>query len=193
MKKIICFILIAAAFSFCYADSKKILGFDAGICTGIPFYGSDSVTKGNDEVFDKDYKRILIGSDADITFRFADPLKLVFGFDFLADFIWAGNDYSNHLDYAFWGGIKVYPGVGGLNASLAYALGCRTDFINNNVEDSICRSSAWGNGFRLGIEYDFLYNTDHKCMPAIGTYYRMMPRGDKEYDNILAVYVNATF
>lgn len=193
MKKIVCFILFVFSFGVSFAESKKIIGFDAGLCTGLPFYGSDELTKCNDRVFDKDYRRILIGTDADVSVKIGEPLKLVFGFDFLADLIWSGSDYSNHLDYAFWGGVKVYPGFGGLNGSLAYALGCRTDYINNDVEDSICRSSAWGNGFRIGIEYDFLYGTDYKCLPAIGTYYRMMPRGNKEYDNILAVYINMSF
>lgn len=193
MKKIIFCAISLLLSSFIFAENNKIVGFDIGLCSGIPFYGSDDVIDSNKEVFDEDYKRIIIGADADISFKIGEPLKLVFGTDLLADLIWCGNDYSNHLDYDFWGGIKVYPGLFGFNFSLAYALGCRTDFVNDEVEDSVCRSSAWGNGFRLGVEYDFLYGTSHKCMPAVGTYYRLMPRGSNDYDNIMAIYCNLSF
>lgn len=193
MKKIVLAVLFSFIVSFAFAENNKILGFDIGLCSGIPFYGSDEVVDANESIFDEDFRRIIIGADADVSISVGKPLKMVFGVDLMADIIWCGNNYSNHLDYAFWGGIKVYPGFGGFNASLAYTLGCRTDFVNNEVNDTVCRSSAWGNGFRIGVEYDFHYNSDFKCLPSIGTYYRFMPRGDKDYDNILAVYVNATF
>lgn len=200
MKKIIFFCMVALLSCQLIFASKsavepkdKIVGFDIGLATGIPFYGSSYVTNTNDRVNDGDFYRFIIGASADLNFKLGDPIKFMVGADVLFDFIWKGNDYSNHIDYAFFTGLKFYPGIGGLNGSIAYCLGCRNDFANNEVEDSITHSSAWGNGFRLGIEYDFKYGSNHKCLPSIGTYYRCMPRGENEWDNILAAYFALSF
>jgi len=113
--------------------------------------------------------------------------------DTLFDLSWQGKDTNNRIDYAFFGGLKIYPNIGGLNASISYALGRRTDSITNGSDDALVLSSAWGNGFRFSIEYDFLYDKTWKCAPIAGMYYRMMPRGGNYYDNIIAVYGGITF
>ena len=84
---------------------------------------------------------------------------------------------------------------------MVYALGARTDFIEEEIlEDdgsskkrSVVESTAWGNGFKIGVEYDFLYNSDKRSLPALGFFYRLMPRGGKSYDNIFAFYINMVF
>lgn len=182
------FIILTFSITLLFANTNKIVGFDIGLASGLPVYSSDSISDSNSLINDGDYNRIIFGGLFDLSFSICEPLKIIMGSDILCDFIWSGSDYSNHLDYAFWGGIKFYPGVGGLNGSLAYALGRRTDFFNNEVEDTTISSSAWGNGFRVGIEYDFKYQSEHSCMPALGIYYRFMPRGNNTYDNIFAVY-----
>ncbi len=183
--------LLMLFFSFVFAKNK-IVGFDFGLVTGIPVYGDTS----------SPYKsRVIIGSDGDISLKVGTPLKILFGYDFISDLNWDKNEHSNHLDYAFWTGIKVYPGFGGLNGTLAYALGARTDFIDEEIlkEDGSCEkrsvaeTSAWGNGFKIGVEYDFLHNSERKTLPAVGFFYRLMPRGGKSYDNIFAFYVNMVF
>lgn len=190
MKKLMCVCAAMAFFSAVSAKPSGIIGFDVGLASGLPVYSGDFVSDMNDRVNDGNFNRAVAGGIFDISFRLGKPLKVVAGADLLCDFIWSGKNYSNHLDYAFWGGLKVYPGAGGLNCSVAYAFGRRTDFRNNAVEDSVVSSTAWGNGFRLGIEYDFLYTSSRSWLPALGVYYRFMPRGDDMYDNIFAVYVS---
>ncbi len=190
-KKRCLLLVLMLFFSFAFAENK-IVGFDFGLVTGIPVYGDTSSPYKN---------RVVIGSNGDISLKVGTPLKILFGYDLIGDLNWDKSEHSNHLDYAFWTGIKVYPGFGGLNGSLAYALGARTDFIDEEIlnEDgsykklSVVESSAWGNGFRIGVEYDFLHNSDKKTLPALGFYYRLMPRGEKSYDNIFAFYVNMVF
>ena len=193
-KKIsILFILFLTGIYFSFAQEKSLFGGDFGIATGIPVYGNT----------DSPYNhRAILGCDGDVSLHLGQPLKLLLGYDFLADFNWDGDQRANHLDYCTWLGIKVYPGVGGLNSSLSYALGARTDFISeyyidentgNKKKRSEVEKSAWGNGFRLSVEYDFHYGSSFKSLPALGFYYRMMPRGSNSYDNIFAFYANMAF
>lgn len=193
MKKIfaIAFLLLTVTLGFS-EDNKKIIGFDAGLVTCIPVYGDTSSPYKN---------RVIIGADGDVTFKLGKPLKFMVGADFISDINWDGNLHSNHIDYAFWGGIKVYPGIGGLNGSLAYAIGARSDFEEDKFfyfdgtarNETNVSTTAWGNGFRLGVEYDFLYNSSRRTLPAVGFFYRFMPRGSSSYDNIFAFYVNMSF
>ncbi len=197
LKKAVIFatIFLTGLFSAAAADStgaQKPVVFSVGLSSGFPFYDGD-VKSENKKITDGDYRRFIIGVNAGAAFRLADPLKLLVGADTLCDFIWGGGDHCNHLDYAFFAGVKFYPGIGGLNASVAYALGCRADFIDNDEQGSRVHSSSWGNGFRLGAEYDLAYNRNASIAPALGIYYRWMPRGDGEYDNILAAVLSVVF
>ena len=179
---------------FCAAlaySERKAVGFDAALSTGFPIYGSTSLTSSSQSL--KDPSRIIIGFGSDVTVRLGKPLCLIFGADTLFDLSWQGKDTNNRIDYAFFGGLKIYPNIGGLNASISYALGRRTDSITNGSDDALVLSSSWGHGFRFSIEYDFLYDKTWKCAPIAGMYYRMMPRGGNYYDNIIAVYGGITF
>lgn len=199
MKKNFAFFVFMLIFSsfFGFAEKRpgprdKIIGFDVGLVTCIPVYGGTSSPYKN---------RVVIGSDGDISLKIGAPLKILFGYDLIGDINWDKNEHSNHLDYAFWSGVKVYLGIGGLNGTLAYALGARTDFIDEKVFDengdsktrSVVETTAWGNGFKIGVEYDFLYDSNRRTMPALGFFYRLMPRGNNNYDNIFAFYINMGF
>lgn len=199
MKKNFAFFVFMLIFSsfFGFAEKRpgprdKIIGFDVGLVTCIPVYGDTSSTYKN---------RVVIGNDGDISLKIGAPLKILFGYDLIGDINWDKNEHSNHLDYAFWSGVKIYPGIGGLNGTLAYAFGARTDFIDEKVFDengdsktrSVVETTAWGNGFKIGVEYDFLYDSNRRTMPALGFFYRLMPRGNNNYDNIFAFYINMGF
>lgn len=175
------------------SSADKKVSWDIGIASGIPFYGSSSVNSMDSDVNKGgSYNRAIVGVTSDTAFKIAEPLRLILGGDALCDFIWHGDSYANHLDYAFMFGIKAYPGLAGFGVSCAYALGCRTDFYNTAVQDSVVESSSWGNGFRFSIEYNFAYGRDIFA-PAIGAYWRCMPRGDNNWDNILAAYISLNF
>lgn len=190
----------------CFAEVDKIIRTDIGFTSGIPVYSH------RDDAFNIEDSRVIIGSFADISFKLGNPLRFLLGADAMCDFMWGGDDYNHHLDYAGWAGIKFYPGIGGLNFSIAYALGCRTDFVSftervqvknpltgemlplyKSESDSYIDSTAWGNGFRISFDYDFLYGNDRNFAPALGGYYRCMPRGNDKWDNIFSIYISFGF
>ena len=134
MKKVLYCLVFFIFSNICIyaASSKKVAVFNVGITSGIPFYGDDSLLASNNLVNGGEINRVLVGLSADVAFNLATPIKLIAGSDLLADFIWGGSSYSNHLDYSFFCGIKVYPNLFGFNTSIAYLLGSRTDFIDND-------------------------------------------------------------
>ncbi len=206
MKKIIlCFCFLLISF-FAFAETDSIVRTDLGFSTGIPVYSH------RDDTVTFEESRAIIGTFADISFKLGQPLRFLFGADVMSDFMWGGTDYNYHLDYAGWAGIKFYPGFGGLNFSISYALGSRTDFVSvtdkklnfydyngssipyfKEESDTYVESTAWGNGFRISFDYDFLYGNDNSFAPALGGYYRCMPRGNDNWDNIFAVYISFGF
>lgn len=53
-------------------------------------------------------------------------------------------------------------------------------------------SAFWGNGFRIGLEYDFSYNSSSN-LPSVGVYYRFCPRGNYHWDNVFSLYCVMNF
>lgn len=53
-------------------------------------------------------------------------------------------------------------------------------------------SALWGNGFRIGLEYDFSYKSEQN-LPSVGLYYRFCPRGNYHWDNVFALYCVMNF
>jgi hypothetical protein len=190
MKKTCIIAVVFMALSPLFAESSKQFGFDAGLASGGPVYGGAT----NDSVSSitgmSGFKRIIIGFNGDFFYSPVDQIHLFTGADTLADFLWNDNWYSYHFDYAFLFGAKVYPFPGGFAASVAYALGCRNDYYNTAGTGSVTSYAKWGNGFRLGVEFDFSKLLKQKYIPALGFYYRFMPRGSDMYDNIFAAYVS---
>ena len=103
MKKVLYFIFLLIFSNICIyaASSEKIAVINVGITSGIPFYGDDSLIASNDLVNGGELNRVLIGLSTDVSFNLAKPIKLIVGSDLLADFVWGGSSYSNHLDYSF--------------------------------------------------------------------------------------------
>ena len=180
------FFSLIAVSNLCASDKSAFI--EAGISTGIPVYGDKEIRALNSKYSD-DGHRVIIGSVVNVNVRISQNLFFFLGNDSTFDFCWNKNNHSNHFETAFYPGLKAYPGFGGLNFSCAYTVGIRKDFVpsENDLDKSF-----WGNGFRLGLEYDFSKNTD-SMFPALGAYYRFCPRGSYHYDNIISLYVVMPF
>lgn len=187
-KLIICTLFFSLITVFNLSAADKIFQIDAGLSTGVPFYGDKSLKTLN-SVSSKGGHRIISGTVACLNVKFSDNLFFLAGNDTTFDLCWNGESYSNHLETAFYPGLKVYPGLGGLNFSCAYSVGTRWDFLSTEEEMD---KAFWGNGFRLGAEYNFSYDSKY-MLPAIGLYYRFCPRGSYHYDNILSLYLVMPF
>lgn len=191
MKKIVIIFTFLFFIPHAFSQDSDFFNWDIGFATGIPFHYGESDT--NISNFDANsLNRVLIGATSNFYFKIDDIAFIDFGIDSLFDFKWNSSDYANSIDYSFFGGVKIYPGLGGLNFSIAYCFGNRSDFLKIDGEKDIFQHS-WGNGARFSLEYDFNYLKETTIKPIVGGYYRFIPRGNYVYDHILCAYVALKF
>lgn len=192
MKKFI----IALTLSFCsiclFAQSeRKFLGFQFALGSGYTFYGDGDLKSNMNRAMDRGYGRLLLYTDAGMTFKLTEELYILTGIQMMGDCAWKGGLYTNHLSPAFFGGIQFYPGIANLSFSLAYALGFRRDWDCLDYNYRRVEAAKWGNGFRLSAEYDF--KKGGGIVPCVGACYLFMPTGNDDYDNTLAIYFRLAF
>ena len=178
--------MIAASAFSATEKERKFFGFQFSLGSGYPFYGEKDIDDNHDKMNSNHYNRFIICGDIGFTLKIADPLFFVGSFETMSDFVW-NNDYNcNHIDFAFLGGLQFYPGWANFSFNLAYAIGMRGDFVKTDSGYKDLQECKWGNGFRMGVEYDF--KKGGGVIPIVGTYWRFMPRGYLNYDNILGIY-----
>jgi len=191
LKKIVIIFTFLFLIPRAFSQDSDFFNWDIGFATGIPFHYGESDT--NISNFDANsLNRVLIGATSNFYFKIDGIAFIDFGIDSLFDFKWTSSDYANSIDYSFFGGVKIYPGLGGLNFSIAYCFGNRSDFLKIDGEKDIFQHS-WGNGARFSLEYDFNYLKATNIKPIVGGYYRFIPRGNYVYDHILCAYVALKF
>ena len=192
MKKIsVVFILLL--FSIAAFADEKLFNFDVALCTGIPIHSSTEESTKTDILINADFKRIIAGFTGDAVISITEPVKFVVGADAFCEFLWDGSEYHNSLDYSFFGGVKIYPELGGFNFSVSYVFGSAITFYNTEEAGKSNNPAAWGNGFRIALEYDFFYNEEAKIYPIVGGYYKLIPRGNYIYDHVISVYAGLRF
>lgn len=202
MKKTLFFCILTVLQIYAFAG-EKFLTFSTGLTTGIPIYAvnneksdinSDS-SASDDKTAQKisTQNKIVIGTFGTANFNVIRQASFFAGVDLLCDFNFNSDEYNNFLHLDFPVGFKFYPNLGGLNLSVAYALGLRINFYKSTGDGSNCFLSSWGNGFKFGFEYDFSYGSKHNFLPAIGCNWTFMPRGNYSYDNIFTFYISETF
>ena len=190
MKKLILIILASLSITAAaFAGQDSFFTNEVSLGTGIPIYNETSSVSRKDILGTTNYKRIVAGLTADTNLNISSSIKILIGAELFTDFLWNTELFYNSLDYAFFSGIKFYPGVKGLNISITYVLGNRTDFISQNP----AVTQSWGNGFRLAIQYDFMTDRVTKIKPILGGYYRFVPRGNYSTDHILSIYSGIRF
>lgn len=129
---------------------------------------------------------VVLEVDGTMEFILHPSIRIAAGSILLADFKFKDGNYYNSLDYNFYGGVRIYPGLGGLRLGVDYNLGRRTDFIDISPVNEV-KSTAWGNGFRFLLEYDFRY-TKTGLLPMLGGSWRYVPRGGNIADHTLSIY-----
>lgn len=149
--------------------------------------GTAVLVDGDEEIrsYSEKLHRVVLETDATMEFVIHPAIRISLGSILLADFKFKDGQHYNSLDYSFYGGIRVYPGLGGLRLGVDYNLGRRTDFIDVPPVNGTY-STAWGNGFRFLLEYDFRWQKTG-FMPIVGGSWRHIPRGGSS-DHILSVY-----
>lgn len=191
MKKSFAFCFLLMIFSSCFAK-EKIINFAIGISSGIPIYESTLEKKINEYFYDNDGTRIIFGTNARVEFNILENFSLFADSDLLVDFNFKSEEHFNMLDLSFSGGIKIFPGIGGLATGIGYSVGSRFNVYDLLEETKSflgeqIRRNDWGNGFKVFVEYDFAHKSG-KILPILGITWKFMPRGNDFYDNTFSLY-----
>ena len=134
MKKLFLLMILAITMSFhVFANENSFFTTEVSLGTGIPIYDSSADDLRKNLLTGKDYKRIVTGLTLDTNLNISDPLKIMVGAELFTDFLWDKINYYNTLDYSFFTGIKIFPNKTGLNFSISYILGNRSDFFTELV------------------------------------------------------------
>ena len=191
MKKQLIFINLMLL-SFATLNAKeKLFSFSAGLSSGVPIYGANSVVSTGSEI-DKG-NRIILGINTSANINPINQVSFYIGNDTLWDFTWNASEKSSKVHLSFPLGIKIYPGIGGLNLGLAYTLGLRFDNIRTDSAGEYNDSTPWGNGFKFQVEYNFAHEGTSIYLPSVGGYWNLMPRGNDSYDNLIVLYISSNF
>lgn len=173
------FLIFSSAFAFSFTP-----GFEFGVGSGYVHYGDKKTRDRNSELGKGN--QIVLTADARLILPLENNmLYLSLGGDSTFDGRWNGG-HIFLVDYSFLLGFRIYPGLAGLVCSVDYALGRRTDFIDFDDYDET-DSTEWGNGFRLGLGYDFSVHTNGFA-PTLGAAWKSMPRGGSR-DNLITVFL----
>lgn len=171
--------------------SERLFSISAGLSSGVPIYGTNSVASTGSEI--EKGNRVIIGSMLALNLNIIKQTSFYIGNDTLWDITWNASEKSSKLHVSFPLGIKIYPGLGGLNVGLAYTLGFRADNIKVDEVGEFNETSPWGNGFKFQVEYNFAHEGKSNYLPSIGGYWNLMPRGNDSYDNLIVLYIAANF
>ena len=191
MKRNISSVIIILLFFTSLSASERLFSVSAGLTSGVPIYGTNSVASTGSEI--EKGNRVILGSLLSLNLNPLKQVTFYLGNDILWDITWNANDKSSKLHVSFPLGIKVYPGLGGLNVGLAYTLGFRADNIKVESIGEYNETSPWGNGFKFQVEYNFAHDGKSRYLPSIGGYWNLMPRGNDSYDNLIVLYIAANF
>jgi len=190
MKKYLLFIFILLFACTALSAKDRLVSFSAGLSSGVPIYSSGSVASTGTEI--SGANRIILGLNTYVNINPIKQVSFYLGNDTLWDLTWNSSEHSHKTHVSFPLGIKVYPGLGGLNVGLAYTLGFRADAIKTD-EVEYNGVSSWGNGFKFQVEYNFAHEGGSQYYPSVGGYWNLMPRGNDSYDNLIVLYVAANF
>jgi len=186
MKRFIC--IISAVFCIAFASASDIFGFSWAVGSSANIYGDDAFVTRFKKYEERGCKNVVIFGEAGAKLKATENISfcanLYLGIDMLTNF----SDFCLFLDYGISGGVRVYPGIGGLSVGMEYVTGMRAD----SVKGEPATVSAWGNGFRFLVEYEFK-NIINTFSPSLGFSWRRMPRGNNAADHTLALYVRIPF
>ena len=127
MKKYLSFLFIILFTSVSLSAKERLFSFSAGLSSGLPIYGANSVISTGSEIAKGN--RIILGSNISASINPVKQVSFYLGNDTVWDFTWNASENSSKLHLSFPLGIKIYPGLGGLNFGLAYTLGVSFDHV----------------------------------------------------------------
>lgn len=177
-------LILVCSCGFALAGNRIV--FNGSIGTAAAIYGNNPVPDSA-----ADFPRFVLEADLSAGFVLDTAVRFNVGAVSACDFRVKNGNHCNLIDYAFYGGVRLYPGLAGLCFGVDYMLGRRTDFISlPDVDDSVA-SAPWGNGFRFLAEYDFT-SGGTGFAPVVGCGWRHMPRGGSS-DNLISIFFRMSY
>ena len=173
-----------------FANESKV-NFHWGFGTAGIVYGDDSTKELTKTLTNDEFSRMILSGDLGLSIKLDKSIRFVTGGNVSYDLFMKNSQNASFLDYAFFGGLRVYPNLGGLNFGLEYNIGQRANFYNLVDYEATSGLTNWGNGFRFVTEFDFSYYTEGLA-PVVGLSYRRMPRGGFA-DNFFSFYFRFSY
>lgn len=173
-----------------FANESR-MKFHWGFGTAGIVYGDDTTKELTKTLTNDEFSRMILSGDLGLSIKLDKSIRFVTGGNISYDLFMKNSQNASFLDYAFFGGLRVYPNLGGLNFGLEYNIGQRANFYNLDDYEATSGLTNWGNGFRFVAEYDFSYYTEGLA-PVVGLSYRRMPRGGFA-DNFFSFYFRLSY
>lgn len=173
-----------------FANDSKV-NFHWGIGTAGILYGDDSTKELTKTLTNDEFSRMILSGELGFSIKLDKSIRFVTGGNVSYDLFMKNSQNASFLDYAFFGGLRVYPNLGGFNVGLEYNIGQRANFYNLVDYEATSGLTNWGNGFRFVTEFDFSYYTEGLA-PVVGLSYRRMPRGGFA-DNFFSFYFRFSY
>ena len=186
MKRLVCVIFAVICFALPLTAGELKFTWAAGSSGNI--YGDSEFVSRFDSYKERGNKNIVLTGELGMKLSFTDNIAFTLNTYANMDMLTNMSDFCLFLDYGIVGGVRIYPGLGGLNFGMEYATGMRANLIVGETDST----SAWGNGFRFLLEYEFK-NLINSFSPSLGFAWRRMPRGNSAADHILTFYIRAPF
>ena len=173
-----------------FANESKV-NFHWGIGPAGIVYGDDSTKELTKTLTRNDFSRLILSGEIGYSIKLDKSIRFIAGGNLVYDCLMKNSQNASFLDYAFFGGLRVYPNLGGFNVGLEYNIGQRANFYNLVDYEATSGLTNWGNGFRFVTEFDFSYYTEGLA-PVVGLSYRRMPRGGFA-DNFFSFYFRLSY
>lgn len=155
--------------------------------TSAIFYGDPEVKDLNDNLKKQDYMNLVLTGEYGARVQLDEKIDFV-AFAYLTlDNLSQKKNVMLRLDYGVSGGVRLRPGLGGINLGCEYCTGQRADADSLNKDKAEWSVTQWGNGYRFMFEYDFS-SLMSGIAPVIGVSFRSVPRGNNCSDGNLAFY-----
>lgn len=163
--------------------------FDWNISASAVSYGSGDVTRAVKAVTSGTYTHLVLSGAVGSSLKLDENLFATVSCTPVADLYTSDTGEAVFLDWCGNAGLRLYPGLGGLNVGVEYSIGIRQDIIRTKNATPDTGFTPWGNGFRFISEYDFASQIEG-FGPIVGITWRHMPRGNKTSDNIFSLYLS---
>lgn len=190
-KHLCCLLFLLGICLSLHSFAGNLLEYQFSLGSGIPFYTATAQQTRSDYMAGTKQNRIILTADTSISLLLSKYIRFAAGVVTTQDYLFTDEKYANYIDYAIYGGFRIFPLLKGFNLGIDYAIGQRTDFFGGGNRTYQIQT-PWGNGFRLLLEYDF-HNGRQGLAPAICANWRRMPRGTQGADHYLTISIKLSY